>query len=172
MRARLRIAAIGVAISAILITPAIARDDLGIFAGWAAFRDTKASRCYAIAKPAPSKLRRDYKPYATVATWPKKDVRGQVHFRLSREMTPKTTIALVIDDKNFLLTGGGGDAWARDKTMDAAIVATMRSAKQMVIKARDTSGRGFSNTYQLTGAGKAMDAATKACARLGRRSLF
>ena len=164
--------ALGGVIGALLISPISARDDLGIFSDWAAFRDVDTPRCYAIAKPAASRLQRDYEPYATVATWPTKNIRGQVHFRLSRAMSARTTIALQVGQKNFLLTGGGGDAWARDRTMDAAIIAAMRSTKQMVIKARDANGRGFSNTYQLGGAAKAMDAATKACASLGQRSIF
>jgi hypothetical protein len=40
----------------------------------------------------------------------------------------------------------------------------MRSAKQMVVRTRDDKGRRFSNTYDLTGAATAMDAATLGCA--------
>ncbi|MEP2549142.1 MAG: invasion associated locus B family protein, partial [Qipengyuania citrea] len=76
-----------------------------------------------------------------------------------------SSITVAIGGKRFELTGGGGDAWARDRTMDAAIVAAMRSADRMVIRATDTRGRRFSNTYSLAGAATAMDAATLACAR-------
>ena len=151
---------------------AFAKDDLGLFSGWAAFRDAEVPRCYAIAKPKPSKLERDYDPYASVGTWPRSNVRNQVHFRLSREMSPKTTISLRVGRRSFLLTGGGGDAWARDRTMDSAIVAAMRSAETMVVRARDASGRRFSNTYALKGAATAIDAATLACAQVKRRSFF
>ena len=67
--------------------------------------------------------------------------------------------------KSFRLTGGGGDAWGADRAMDAAIVAAMRSAAKMTVRATDTRGRRFANTYSLTGAATAMDAATLACAR-------
>ena len=63
------------------------------------------------------------------------------------------------------LTGGGGDAWAQNRAMDAAIVAAMRSAERMTIRATDKRGRRFANSYSLSGAATAMDAATLACAR-------
>lgn len=159
-----------VTISAVLLaglaTPALARDALGMFGEWAAFRDPAVPRCYAIAKAAPSTLQRDYQPYADVAFWPKQGVRGQVHFRLSRKLAGDAKITLSIGGQRIALTGGGGDAWAVDKRGDAAIVAAMRSAREMTVSARDARGRGFSNTWQLTGAATAMDAAAVGCAAI------
>lgn len=148
-----------------LATPALAKDSLGVFGNWGAFRDPAAPRCYAIAKAVPSKLGRDYEPYATVGTWPRRKVRGQVHFRLSREIRSDLAINLNVGGNRFTLTGGGGDAWAKNKAMDAAIVAAMRSAGKMTIGATDKRGRRFSNTYDLKGAATAMDAATVACSK-------
>ena len=70
-----------------------------------------------------------------------------------------------IGGTRFVLAGGGGDAWAQDKAMDAAIVAGMRSARSMTVSSRDARGRRFSDTYVLEGAATAMDAATLGCAR-------
>ena len=149
--------------------PLQAKQSLGVFGDWGAFRDALRSeggpRCYAIAMPAASRLQRDFEPFATIGTWPRRGLRGQVHFRLSRKLRRDSSITVSIGGKRFELTGGGGDAWARDRTMDAAIVAAMRSADRMVIRATDTRGRRFSNTYSLAGAATAMDAATLACAR-------
>lgn len=150
---------------AALSAPLLAKDHLGIYSDWAAFRDAGVPRCYAIAKPAPSTRQRDHEPFATVGTWPERKVRGQVHFRLSRNVKSGKSITLKIGGKQFTLTGGGGDAWAKDKAMDAQIVAAMRSAKQMVVRATDSKGRRFSNTYALKGAATAMDAATLGCAK-------
>lgn len=146
--------------------PLAAKDSLGIFGDWGAFRDPSVPRCYAIARPGPSRLDRDYQPYVSIGTWPKREIRGQLHVRLSRKMAERPGIVLVIAGQRFELTGGGGDAWAQDKAMDAAIVAAMRSAGSMTVSARDASGRRFSNTYSLDGAATAMDAATVGCARL------
>ncbi len=151
---------------ALIASPALARDSLGVFGDWAAFRDPAVPRCYAIAMAAPSTLQRDYQPYASVGTWPKRQVRGQVHFRLSRKLQPGAPIVLSLGGEKFQLTGGGGDAWAADKRMDAAIVAKMRSASEMTVNARGADGRGFSNTWQLSGAATAMDAATVGCAQV------
>lgn len=155
-----------VAIALLLTAPAQARDSLGVFANWAAFRDPATPRCYAIAMAEPSTMQRDFQPYADVGTWPRRQVRGQVHFRLSRRTAPGSAITLSLGGQRYALVGGGGDAWAADKRMDAAIVAAMRSAAEMVVNARDAQGRGFSNTWKLGGAATAMDAATIGCARL------
>lgn len=154
---------------ALLAAPAVARDSLGMFGTWGAFRDPQANggpRCYAIAMAAPSTLKRDYQPYAAVGSWPRQGVRGQIHFRLSRKLMPGAPITLFISGQRYRLVGGGGDAWAADQRMDAAIIAAMRSAGEMIISTRGADGRGFTNTWSLDGAATAMDAAAVGCARL------
>ena len=158
--------AISLAIT-VALTPSTAsgRDSLGIFQNWGAFRDGAVPRCYAIAKAEPSTLSRQYRPFASVGTWPRRNIRGQLHIRLSRKLAPETPVTLYIGGQRYRLASGGGDAWAKDRAMDAAIVAAMRVAGQMIVGGRDSSGRRFSNTYDLSGAATAMDAATVACAR-------
>lgn len=164
---RVLFAALFAALCAVLpAMPAAARESLGMYNAWGAFRDPQVPRCYAIAMAAPSTLRRDYQPFATVGTWPRRGVRNQVHLRLSRKMAEGARIVLRIGGKSFRLTGGGGDAWAANRTMNAQIIAAMRSARQMTVHSRDASGKGFSNTWQLAGAASAMDAASIGCARV------
>lgn len=155
-----------IVVAAMLASPASARDSLGTFSTWGAFRDPAVPRCYAIAMAQPSRKQRDYEPYATVGTWPRRALRGQVHFRLSRKLAANARIVLSIGGERFALTGGGGDAWAADRRMDAAIVAAMRSARSMTVFARDAKGRAFSNTWPLAGAATAMDAAAIGCVQL------
>ncbi|QWC55878.1 hypothetical protein F7D01_01145 [Erythrobacter sp. 3-20A1M] len=150
---------------AALSAPAFARDTLGVFENWAAFRDPEAPRCYAIAMPRPSRLARDFEPYASVATWPRRDIRGQVHVRLSRKLAEGKPITLIINDRRFRLTGGEGDAWAQDARMDAAIISAMRSGVRMIVSATDLRGRRFSDIYDLSGVATAMDAASVGCVR-------
>lgn len=149
-----------------LTTPVMARENIGIYGNWGAFRDPLVPRCYAIAKALPSTMRRDYQPYATVGTWPKRRLRNQIHFRLSRKLAQDPRLSLRIGAKTFALIGGGGDAWAVDGRMNAAITAAMRSASDMTVSARGADGKGFSNTWKLGGAASAMDAAAIGCARL------
>ena len=153
-------------LTALVATPVAARDALGVFGQWAAFRDPATPRCYAIAMAAPSTLKRDFQPFATVAWWPRQQVRGQVHFRLSRQVKPGAPLSLSIAGQRIALVGGGAEAWAQDKRGDAAIMAAMRSAREMTISARDVGGRGFTNSYTLEGAATAMDAAALGCAQL------
>lgn len=154
---------------ALAASPALARGSLGMYGTWGAFSDPQSNggpRCYAIAMAAPSSLKRDYQPYAAVGTWPRQQVRGQVHFRLSRRVMAGAPITLILGGQRYKLVGGGGDAWAADRRMDAAIVAAMRSAGEMTVSARGADGRGFTNTWTLDGAATAMDAAAVGCARL------
>ncbi|MEM9500408.1 MAG: invasion associated locus B family protein [Pseudomonadota bacterium] len=145
-----------------LAVPTTAKDSLGVYSGWAAFRDADAQRCYAIAKP------RGNRPesYASVATWPRQGVRGQVYMRLSRAAQSNRGATLRIGDRTFALAVNGHDAWAQDKRMDAAIVAALRSATTMRVTGRTSSGRRFTDRYDLAGAATAMDAAVVGCANL------
>ena len=147
----------------LLAAPLAAKDSLGVFGDWGAFRDSEVPRCYAIAA---AQNARSGQPYASIGTWPRRKVRGQVHVRLSRPAAPSAAVSLSIGGQRFELTGGGGDAWAKDRTMDAAIVAAMRSAGSMSVSARDVAGRRFTDRYSLAGAATAMDAATVGCARM------
>ena len=155
-------------VAAIVAGPALARDSLGMFESWGAFRDPQAPRCYAIAMAEPRRgAKVDYQAYADVAHWPKRALRNQVHFRLSRRVAANAPIRLRVDSQTFQLVGGGGDAWAADRRMDAGIVAAMRSAETMRVSATAAGGRGFSDRYPLAGAASAIDAAALGCARGG-----
>ena len=144
-----------------------ARESLGIFADWGAFRDPATPRCYAIAEAQASTTRRDFQPFASVGTWPRRNVRGQVHFRMSRELAESPRVRLAIGNARFDLTAGDGDAWAANARADAAIVAAMRSASRMSVSGTDNRGNRFTDRYSLDGAATAIDAASVGCARRG-----
>lgn len=147
------------ALVALIATPAFARDSLGVYDGWGAFRDAQPPRCFAIAEPS-RRGNREWKPFASVAHWPTRRIRGQIHIRLSREKRPEAGVTLSIDGRRFPMTGGRVDAWAPDARIDAAIVAAMRSGRRMSI-----STSGFTDSYALKGAATAIDAAALGCAR-------
>lgn len=153
------------AAAVLLAAPAAARDSLGVFDSWGAFRDPGVPRCYAIAAAAPNGRQRQFEPFASVGTWPNRGVRNQLHLRLSREVREGGAIRLRVGREDFELVGGSGDAWARDRAMDAAVVAAMRSANAMRVSATDRRGNRFSDRYDLAGAATAIDAATVGCSR-------
>lgn len=159
-------AAMACAVAALLAAPATARDSLGIFDDWGAFLDPAVPRCYAIAAAQPANVRAELTPFASVGTWPRRNVRGQFHIRLSRRQAEAAPVNLRIGTQDFALQGTDGDVWAANAAMDAAIVAAMRSARQMTVSSRDRSGTRFTDRYSVAGAATAMDAATVACARL------
>ena len=156
-------------LSLLAASPAIARDSLGIFEGWGAFRDPgagrQAPRCYAIAQPA---ARRGQTPkgFASVGTWPRQRVRGQLHIRLSRALSANAPLTLTVGERRFALVAGQIDAWAPDARGDAQIVAAMRSASSMSVAGVSADGRGFADSYALRGAATAIDAAALGCAKL------
>jgi len=145
----------------IAAAPLAAKDSLGVYSDWAAFRDAETPRCYAIAQ---NTGRGSEKGYASVGTWPGKDVRGQVHLRLSRPLSGNSRVRLTMGNQRFDLIARGQDAWAADKAMDAAIIAAMRSASRMSVSATARNGRRFTDRYALEGAATAMDAALVGCA--------
>ena len=152
------------ALLAIASPASAARTSLGTFDGWGAFKDDNLARCYAIAQPVRGGGGK-WRPFASVATWPRAEVRGQVRIRLGREKLPNAPVTLTIGDQRFQMVAGGADVWAPDPRFDAAIVAAMRSAPLMRIATRATTGAAFTETYRLKGAATAIDAAALGCAR-------
>lgn len=148
----------------LIATPALARDSLGMFGQWGAFRDAAVPRCYAIAMAQPRHGNHAFAPYADVATWPRRALRGQFHMRLSRRIDANRPVTLSIGGQKIHLSAGGADAWAPSPREDAAITAAMRSASGMTVYARDAGGKAFSDVYVLEGAATAMDAALLGCA--------
>ena len=148
-----------------LTAPALARDSLGVFGEWGAFRDAKGVRCYAIAMAQESRNARDFEPYASIGSWPGRNVRGQLHIRLSRSKHADSRVTLSVGRQNFALTGSGSNAWPADWAMDARVLAAIRSGTSMSISTTDTLGRRFTDRYDLAGATTAIDAATVGCAR-------
>lgn len=138
----------------LISAPTAARENLGVYGRWAAFRDTRPPRCYAIAEPLHPVLKgARWRPFASVAHWPGK-ARGQVHIRLRDARPTGARMILRVGRARFPLVAGGADAWSPDPRTDAAIIAAMRSAERMSIE-RDT--------YQLRGAATAIDAAMLGC---------
>ena len=152
-----------------LATPLQAKDSLGVFGQWGAFRDAEVPRCYAIAAAEPSSRRRDFEPFASVGTWPERKVRGQVYFRLSRQVAQGARITLSVGGRSFVLTGSGANGWAADGTDNARILAAMRTASAMRVSARDALGNRFTDSYRLDGAATALDASLLGCARHRRQ---
>lgn len=152
------------AVAFVLATSAAARDGLGMFSNWGAFRDPAVPRCYAIARAVHS--HHDGTAYADIASWPRRGIRNQLHFHLSRAVAPGSRVALSIGDRQIALVGDGLHAWVADSRMNAAVITSIRSAPSMRVIAHDQARHRFTDSWQLTGAASAIDAATIGCADL------
>ena len=141
-----------------------AREALGVYFSWGAFRDDRPKRCFAIAEPTRPR-RAETLPAASVSYWPGRGVRGQFHVRLSREKRPGSAVLVRIGDRAFQLLAGPLDAWASDPRTDAQIVAAMRTGLEMLVESRGVTGARIRDRYPLRGAATAIDAAAVACAR-------
>jgi hypothetical protein len=150
--------------AALALAQSTPRQTLGIHGDWGAFRDTAPLRCFAIARAA---RRSSRDAFASVAFWPTAARGPQLHLRLGRARTPRARIILAIGERRFELRGGAQDAWSPDAETDRAIVAAMRGARSMSVETIAANGAPFADTYALSGAATAIDAAGVACARRG-----
>ena len=148
----------------LVAAPVQARDAIGVYAGWGAFRDAAPMRCFAIAQPVETVRGSSWRPFATVTRWPGQHIREQLHIRLSRARDTRARVTLSVGDRRFELVAGDADAWAPDKRTDFAIVSAMRSARSMSVESVGRSGTPFADVYALLGAATAIDAASVACA--------
>ena len=146
----------------LVAAPAAARETVGVWKSWGAFRDASPRRCYAIARPVVAGGRST--GWASVATWPGRGLAASLHVRLSRPRDRSAPVTLTVGERRFELVANGLDAWAADAPSDRAIVAALRSGRSMSVEAVAGGGRPFADVYPLPGAATAIDAATLACA--------
>lgn len=154
----------GLVVAAALSAPAIAKDRLGIYQSWVAFRDP-GTRCYAIAEPEDMVGTATQSGYLSVAFWPKQRITHQVYVRLSRVRSANSGITLNAGGRRFRLTARGSEGWAPDRASDQVIVAAIRSAASLSVESLGRDGRAIVDTYALRGAPSAIDAAALGCSK-------
>lgn len=152
--------------ASVISIPAVAKDSLGIFNSWGAFRDPEIPRCYAIAESEEITGKAERKSFATVGFWPSRMIRRQFHVRLSRDRSTNSRLMVSIAGRRFQLTASRSDGWSQDKRMDAAIIAAIRSATSMTVESVGRDGKPIVDAYRLRGAATAIDAASLGCSRL------
>ncbi len=145
--------------------PVAAKDRLGVYQRWAAFKDPEIPRCYAIAAPDETVGRQSIKPYFSIGFWPERGVTHQIYVRLSRERSNNSGVTLSAGGRRFRLEADGRGAWAKDRRMDLAIIAAIRSSRSLSIESIGRDGRTIVDAYALRGAPSAIDAAALGCRR-------
>jgi len=142
----------------LIAAPASARDTLGQFGRWGAFRD--GMHCYAISEP----TKKDARGTVTLSSSPARGVRIQFHARLSRAAAADRPAALRVGPSTIPLVVQDQDAWAADGRGELRILAAIRNGDGLAISAADARGRRFTDRYSLAGAASAVDAAMIGCA--------
>lgn len=145
--------------------PLAAKDRLGVYQGWAAFRDPSTPRCYAVSAPEETVGTPTRNGYLSVGFWPNRNVAHQIYVRLSRERSSNSAITLSAGGRRFRMKVDGHNGWAIDRRMDLAIVAAMRSATSLSVESIGRDGRSIVDAYSLRGAPSAIDAAALGCAQ-------
>ena len=163
MKKRLVLLALTVAVISV---PVLAKDSLGIFDSWGAFRDSEIPRCYAIAESEEISGKAVRKSFASIGFWPKRKIRRQFHVRLSRDRSTNSRVIVSIAGRRFQLTANRSDGWSQDRRMDAAIIAAIRSSTSMTVESVGRDGKSIVDAYRLRGAATAIDAASLGCSRL------
>ena len=144
--------------------PLSAKDRLGVYQGWAAFRDPETPRCYAISEPDETIGPPTRAAYVSIGFWPKRRVTHQLYVRLSRDRSANSGVTLTAGGRRFRLKADSNAAWAADRRMDLAIIAAIRSATSLSIETIGRDGRSIVDAYALRGAPSAIDAAALGCA--------
>ena len=148
-------------VAAMIAPPALAKERLGAWQSWAAFRDAEIPRCYAIG--APEEASGD-EGYVSIGFWPRKGLGHQVYVQLSRERSANSGITLSAGGRRFRLIANGNGGWAKDRQTDLAIIAAIRSSSSLSITSVARDGRSIVDAYATRGAASAIDAAALGCA--------
>ncbi|MBS0284523.1 MAG: hypothetical protein JSS15_08895 [Proteobacteria bacterium] len=148
----------------LLATAAEGRATLGVWQSWGAFRDAAPARCFAMAAPMRAGAAARWRPFASVVSRFGRDRRGALFVRLSAAVRPGAPVTLAIGDRRFTLSARDSAAWSPDAATDHAVIAAMRGARSMSISTVASGGRPFADTYALSGAATAIDAAALGCA--------
>ena len=164
MRGRAVLTAIAI-FAAMLPLCASAKDRLGIYNGWAAFKDAEVPRCYAIASPE-QRVAGSVRPgYLSVGFWPKNGLTHQIYISLSRNRSANSAVTITAGGRRFRLKGNETSGWAANRRSDLAIIAAIRSAASLSVESIGRDGRAIVDAYALRGAPSAIDAAALGCGR-------
>jgi len=146
----------------------------GEFGAWSAweFGDGNNKVCYVTAMPAksqasnPNAKRGDIR--VTVSHRPGTKARDEISFVAGYPLKTDRAVAAAVDKaKTFEFSRRASNAnemiWTKDPETDKAMVAAMRTGKELVMSGTSQRGTTTTDNFVLDGFGKALDAANRAC---------
>jgi Invasion associated locus B (IalB) protein len=159
-------------ITLLLMTNSMARAEdptsLGTFDDWESFtyQSGNAPVCYIYSVPKKSdsvkKVKRD-PIYFLVTHFPGRKIKGQISTIIGYPFKESSTVTVKVDEAAFDLYPSGDVAWAAAPETEAAIVKAMKTGKSLSVTGTSWKGTETTDTYSLTGVGKAMDKIDSAC---------
>jgi invasion protein IalB len=152
------------------IVPASAAPEqktLGTFGDWTAVTDGEGKKRLCYIGSAPKKSEGKYttrsETHFLVTDRPADKVKGEISVSAGYTYKQGKDAEAEIDGKKFKLFTRGENAWAYDAATDKAIVAAMKSGKQMIVRGTSSRGTATTDTYSLAGFTAALAASDKAC---------
>jgi hypothetical protein len=145
------------ALAILVAIPALAKDSLGLFGDWGAFR--QRGICYATTASASDVQGRKAPAYLTVTLW-------------AGNRSPQVMIGLGTNAKAAKLSAGGqgftpnvrGDAaWMPDSRGDALLIAALSASSSATVSLISPRNNRLTDRYSLKGFGEAWRAAQAAC---------
>jgi hypothetical protein len=153
----------------LLATPAWAEEDrlLGRFGAWEAHRLERGGEttCYAIAKPKstlPKKLNRD-ETYFMVAHWLEREKTDEPSLVAGYTYQPGSTADVTVGKAKFRFFTKEDGAWLDARKDELRLVAAMKKGGPFTVKGTSARGTKTTDSYSLSGFGKALDKAAKSC---------
>jgi invasion protein IalB len=141
--------------------------DLGTFGDWTAVVDGSGNKRLCYIGSAPKKAEGKYTTrgdaHFLVTHRPADKVKGEVSVSAGYVYKDGKDAEADVDGKKFKLFSRGENAWAYDAGSDRAMVAALKSGKQMIVRGTSSRGTETTDTYSLSGFTAALAAIDKAC---------
>jgi hypothetical protein len=152
------------------------------FGDWGVYQTqaVKGRVCYTLAQPkdrAPADLKRD-PAYAFISDRPGEGVRNEISFIMGFDVANAADDAAAADprkkpedkeamamvgDQSFELLAKSANLWVKNAARENQLVAEMRKAAKLQVKASSKRGHTTTDTYSLAGFSQALDRVQKDC---------
>ena len=140
---------------------------LASFNDWNAYvsGQGRAKLCYALSQPKerlPKDLKRD-PAYLFVSFRPAENVRNEIAVVMGFATKDGGAAEAVVGNAAFALVTKGPNAWVKNQSEEAKVIAAFSKGKDVTVKATSGRGNATSDRYSLNGFAQALDRARKEC---------
>ena len=167
-RILLTFAGLALGAGAALAQPTAGATLLGTFDNWEAYKGTDGGRgsvCYAVSQPQtkdPATAKRD-PIYFLVTTWPGQKVADEPSIIIGYAFKPGTEATVQVGSDKFQFFTKDDGAWLLSRDDEKKLIAGLRSASELTVKAMSKRGTLTTDTYSLKGVSAALDKAAEGC---------